>query len=151
MREEFGPGALSGVRLDTSEKLVDQSLQALAAREPHRKLNGVVPELVVNVREALDAEGFRDVGIFVSGGFTPAKIRRFEDAGVPVTGYGVGSSLLGHNRGEEDGLINGFDFTADIVRVDGRAESKVGREARPNPRLVPVDVARLEELDAARA
>ena len=130
---------------------MDRSLQPLAAREPGRRLNGVVPELVVAVRAALDADGFPDVGIFVSGGFTPAKIRRFEEAGVPVAGYGVGSSLLGHNRGEEDGLINGFDFTADIVRVDGRAESKVGREARPNARLVRVDAARLDQLDAERA
>ena len=151
MRDEFGPGALAGVRLDTSEKLVDRSLEPLAGSEPRRKLSGVVPELVVNVRAALDAEGFGDVGIWVSGGFTPAKIRRFEEAGVPVAGYGVGSSLLGHNRGEEDGLINGFDYTADIVAVDGRAESKVGRLARPNARLVTLDVEELERLDGARA
>ena len=139
MRAAFGDGALSGVRLDTSEKLVDRSLESLAARHPERRLNGVVPELVVNVRAALDAEGFESVGIWVSGGFTPTKIRLFERAGVPVAGYGVGSSLLGHNRGDVDGLISGFDFTADIVRVDDRDESKVGRGALPNPRLVRVD------------
>jgi len=149
MRDAFGPGALAGVRLDTSEKLVDRSLQALAAREPGRKLHGVVPELVLAVREALDAEGFSGVGIWVSGGFTPAKIRRFEEAGVPVDGYGVGSSLLGHNRGQADGLISGFDFTADIVEVDGRAESKVGRAARPNERLVRLDLALLARPDGA--
>lgn len=149
MRDAFGPGALAGVRLDTSEKLVDRSLQALAAREPGRKLHGVVPELVLAVREALDAEGFSEVGIWASGGFTPAKIRRFEEAGVPVDGYGVGSSLLGHNRGQADGLISGFDFTADIVEVDGRAESKVGRAARPNERLVRLDLALLARPDGA--
>ena len=144
MRAAFGDGALAGVRLDTSEKLVDASLQPLAASHPERKLNGVVPELVVEVRSALDAEGFGDVGIWVSGGFTPTKIRQFERAGVPVAGYGVGSSLLGHNRGDVDGLISGFDFTADIIRVDDRDESKVGRGARPNPRFVRVDPALLE-------
>jgi nicotinate phosphoribosyltransferase len=147
MRERFGPGSLAGVRLDTSEKLVDRSLQPMAEREPGRRLAGVVPELVTEVRRALDAEGFADVGIWVSGGFTPAKIRRFEDAGVAVAGYGVGSSLLGHNRGEPDGLINGFDYTADIVRVGDLEESKVGRAERPNPRLVPLDVGLLERLD----
>ncbi len=150
MRAEFGEGALRGVRLDTSEKLVDKSLQALAAQDPERRLNGVVAQLVTNVRNALDVEGFSDVGIWVSGGFTPTKIRRFEDAGVPVAGYGIGSSLLGHNRGEIDGLISGFDFTADIVRVDDRDESKVGREARPNPRLVRLDTRLLDDSEGGR-
>jgi len=145
MRAAFGEGALAGVRLDTSEKLVDISLKDLADGDPGRKLNGVVPELVINVRTALDAEGFSDVGLWVSGGFTPTKIRRFEEAGVPVAGYGVGSSLLGHNHGDVDGLISGFDFTADIIRVDDRDESKIGRSARPNPRFVRLDVEALSE------
>jgi hypothetical protein len=54
--------------------------------------------------------------------------------------YGVGSSLLGHNNGEADGLLNGFDFTADIVAIDGRAQSKTGRERRDNRRFITVDV-----------
>jgi nicotinate phosphoribosyltransferase len=56
------------------------------------------------------------------------KIRAFEQAGVPVDVYGVGSSLL---RGS-------YDFTGDIVRVEGRPVAKVGRRERPNPRLEPV-------------
>jgi nicotinate phosphoribosyltransferase len=69
------------------------------------------------------------VHIVVSGGFDAEKILRFEQEGAPVDAYGVGSSLLrGHN-----------DFTADIVRVDGRPCAKVGREERPNPRLSPVN------------
>jgi nicotinate phosphoribosyltransferase len=99
----------------------------------------VNPALVRVLRAALDAEGFGGVGVVVSGGFTPRKIRRFESEGVPVAAYGVGSSLLGHNRGEADGLLANFDFTADVVEVDGRAESKVGREMRPNGRLVRVE------------
>jgi nicotinate phosphoribosyltransferase len=36
-------------------------------------------------------------------------------------------------------LFNGqYDFTADIVRVNGRPQHKVGREERPNARLVLV-------------
>ena len=138
MRAEFGPGHLWAVRIDTSEKLVDASLAARAAAHPGERLHGVVPALVEAVRQALDAEGFGDVGIGVSGGFTPVKIARFEALGVPVAFYGVGSSLLGHNNGEADGLVTSFDFTADIVRVDGHDESKIGRGEKPNPMLVRV-------------
>ncbi|MEO9175655.1 MAG: quinolinate phosphoribosyl transferase, partial [Gaiellales bacterium] len=77
---------------------------------------------------ALDAEGFADVRIVVSGGFSVEKIRVFEAAGVPVDAYGVGSTLL---RGEND-------FTGDIVRVDGKPLAKAGRSELPNSRLVQV-------------
>jgi nicotinate phosphoribosyltransferase len=81
--------------------------------------------LVRKVRSALDDAGFGDVKIIASGGFTVEKIRSFEAAGVPVDGYGVGSSLI---RGEND-------FTADVVMSDGKPCAKVGRRLRPNPRL----------------
>ena len=139
MRREFGDGALSGVRVDTSERLVDRSLEGAGERYPGETLKGVSPPLVRLLRAALDAEGFGDVGIVVSGGFTPRRIHRFEEEKVPVSAYGVGSSLLGHNDGEADGLLANFDFTADIVEVEGRPESKVGRGLRVNPRLVRVE------------
>lgn len=138
MRAEFGDGVLSSVRVDTSERLVDRSLIGDPEVWGREKLTGVNPWLVRKMRAALDAEGFDYVGVVVSGGFTPARIRAFEEAGVPVAAYGVGSSLLGHNAGT-DGLLSGFDFTADVVEVDGRPESKVGRGFHPNPRLVRVD------------
>lgn len=138
MREEFGDGVLSSVRVDTSERLIDRSLIDDPEVWGKERLNGVNPWLVRKMRAALDAEGFDYVGIVVSGGFTPARIRAFEEAGVPVAAYGVGSSLLGHNPGH-GGLLSGFDFTADVVEVDGRPESKVGRDYRPNPRLVRLD------------
>jgi nicotinate phosphoribosyltransferase len=69
------------------------------------------------------------VKIVVSGGFTAEKIAAFEEAGVAVDAYGVGSSLV---RGSND-------FTADVVQVDGRPCAKVGREHRPNSRLERVD------------
>ena len=139
MRAEFGDAALTGVRVDTSERMVDRSLAGREAEHPGEALTGVNPPLVRRLRAALDAEGFAAVGVVVSGGFTPRKITRFEQEQVPVAAYGVGSSLLGHNGGEADGLLANFDFTADIVEVDGRAESKVGREYRPNERLVRVE------------
>jgi len=136
MRREFGDGVLSGVRVDTSERLIDRSLAEQEAKYAGEVLTGVNPPLVRILRSALDAEGFGSVGIVVSGGFTPRKIERFERERVPVAAYGVGSSLLGHNKGEADGLLANFDFTADIVELDGRPESKVGRGLRENGRLV---------------
>ena len=68
--------------------------------------------------------------------------------GVPALGktkavdiYGVGSSLLRNDK------RTNTDFTADVVRVkvDGvwRELAKVGRAARHNPELEPVDLAAL--------
>jgi nicotinate phosphoribosyltransferase len=117
---------LYGVRLDTSETLVDQSI---VPQMGSFKPTGVNPQLVWNVRRALDREGFQQVKIVVSGGFTVEKIRHFEEEGVPVDMYGVGSSLF---QGR-------YDFTADIVRVDGKPCAKVGRSVRANPRLERVE------------
>jgi nicotinate phosphoribosyltransferase len=135
VRAELGDGVLTGVRVDTSERLIDQSLIGDPEVWGRAKLTGVNAHLVRKMRTALDAEGFHYVGIVVSGGFTPEKIKSFEKEGVPVTAYGVGSSLLGHSRGD-NGLLTDFDFTADLVRVDGKEEGKVGRSFRENPRLV---------------
>ena len=144
MRAEFGDGALKAVRVDTSERLVDASLVGDPEVWGRARLTGVNPYLVRKLRAALDAEGFGYVGIVASGGFTPAKIRRFEAERVPVTAYGVGSSLLGH-ADASSGLLNDFDFTADLVRIDGRAEGKVGRTFRESARLVPLDWSRVPE------
>jgi nicotinate phosphoribosyltransferase len=120
----LGP-RLWGVRLDTSETLVDRSLwQELGDFKP----TGVNERLVRKVRDALDADGFEQVKIVVSGGFTVEKITAFEEQGVPVDAYGVGSSLI---RGSND-------FTADLVLTDGRPSAKVGRRFKPSLRLEPV-------------
>jgi nicotinate phosphoribosyltransferase len=113
---------LWGVRLDTSESLVDRSLwEEMGDFTP----TGVNPRLVWKVREALDAAGRTDVRIVASGGFDVDKIHAFESAGVPVDVYGVGSSLI---RGAND-------FTADIVVTDGAPSAKVGRRLAPSSRL----------------
>ncbi|MFN2461889.1 MAG: nicotinate phosphoribosyltransferase, partial [Candidatus Velthaea sp.] len=95
---------LWGVRLDTSGTLVDASI---VSQMGTFKPTGVIPQLVHNVRAALDAEGFPNVRIVASGGFNAAKIRQFEKEKVPVDAYAVGSAFFeGAGR---------FDFTADIV------------------------------------
>ena len=117
----LGP-KLWGVRLDTSNTLVDRSIQPMMGQFTPV---GVIPELVWNVRRGLDAEGFQDVKIVVSGGFNVAKIERFERLQVPVDLYAVGSSLFEGN----------FDYTADIVINNGTPTSKIGRKYNPNSRL----------------
>jgi nicotinate phosphoribosyltransferase len=113
---------LWGVRLDTSEALVDRSLwDEMGDFRP----TGVNERLVWKVRDALDERGYERLRIVASGGFTVAKIRYFEEKGVPVDAYGVGSSLI---RGSND-------FTGDIVLTDGKPSAKVGRRYRGNPRL----------------
>ena len=113
---------LWGLRLDTSENLVDRSLwEEMGDFRP----TGVNERLVWKVRGALDENGFERVKIVASGGFDAEKIRAFEERGVPVDSYGVGSALI---RGEND-------FTADIVLTDGLPAAKVGRRFRPSERL----------------
>ena len=124
---------LWGVRVDTSESLIDKAI----VREVERNggvagedIRGVTPRLIQVLRDALDAAGYGHVRIVASGGFDAEKIARFERLGVPVDVYGVGSALV-HG--------SGFDHTADIVRLDGRDVAKVGRGYRDNPRLHDVD------------
>src|SRR2546421_10160519 len=70
---------LWGVRVDTSETLVDRAVlreleekDGMAAGE----VRGVTPRLVALLREALDRQGYRHVRIVASGGFDAGKIRR---------------------------------------------------------------------------
>lgn len=114
---------LWGVRLDTSEKMVDHSITEDDMGD--KPITGVNPTLVHNVRAALDRNGGRHVKIIVSGGFTAERIRSFEFDRVPVDVYAVGSSLL---KGQ-------MDFTADVVKPI----AKKGRWARSDRRLSPVE------------
>ena len=112
---------LGGVRLDTSENMVDESL----ARK-NITAKGVCPELVYEVRHALDREGFKNVKIIVSGGFNVSRIRRFVKENVPCDAFGIGSNFF-HRR---------IDFTADIVMLNGKPLAKMGRSIRPNHNLI---------------
>jgi nicotinate phosphoribosyltransferase len=119
---------LWGVRLDTSGSLVDRSLwDELSTFDP----TGVNEQLVHNVRNALDREGFGAVKIIVSGGFAAEKIAAFERAGTPVDLYAVGSAFFAGG--------GTYDFTADVVAIERDGAwvpcHKVGRPERPNPRL----------------
>jgi nicotinate phosphoribosyltransferase len=144
-KEEAQKYKLFGVRPDTSANLRDVSVPPLGDR---RLDCGVNPRLVFLMREAIDREWqswplegedrrlaeqyCHDVKIVVTGGFTPTRIRQFEDLRVPADLYGVGSWLLSNS--DESGTNT--DYTADVVRVkiEGRFYdlAKVGRKACDN-------------------
>ena len=138
---------LNGVRLDTSKNTRDESL---GPDDPY----GVNPKLVRLVREALnnawqgwnvpshwvdEAQKYcRNVQIVVSGGFDRARIQEYEQTGVPVDAYGVGSRFF-----QNDSDTN-TDYTMDIVRVRLEGQwvdmAKVGRQPCDNPDLQPFDL-----------
>ena len=102
---------LRGVRLDTPSER-----------------GGVTVDLVKEVRARLDMAGFRHVEIFVSGGFSPDRIREFTEAEAPVDTFSVGSYISNASPN---------DFTADIHEVDGEPIAKRGRTpgVTESPRL----------------
>ena len=114
---------LWGVRFDTAENLRDKSVTPIG-----KESLGVCPELVWKARDAFDRAGFKNLKIVVSGGFDRDKVKLFEELGVPVDAYGIGSSFFRKR----------IDFTADVVKYEGRHCAKVGRKFRPNPRLKKV-------------
>lgn len=118
-------GRLWGVRLDTPEHTVDASIIPLMG---NFSPVGVNPTLVWAVRNALDAEGFGDIKILVSGGFSGERIQAFEEDGIPTDAYGVGAALFAGR----------VDFTADVVRVEEQPRARAGREMRANARLEKV-------------
>ncbi|AFK19598.1 nicotinate phosphoribosyltransferase [Haloferax mediterranei ATCC 33500] len=71
--------------------------------------------IVREVRWELDARGYEDVGIFVSGGLGPTELRNLRDV---VEGFGVGGYISNANP---------VDFALDIVEVDGEPAAKRGK------------------------
>ncbi|QKS72089.1 nicotinate phosphoribosyltransferase [Paenalkalicoccus suaedae] len=125
---EFGE-ELGGVRIDTSNNMIDAYFtrhpEVLGTFDPR----GVNPELLFALRRALDEEGFNHVKIVASGGFDAERIAKYEKIGAPVDMYGVGSSLLKIHIG----------FTGDNVMLNGKPQAKEGRKYRPNPRLQKIE------------
>jgi nicotinate phosphoribosyltransferase len=139
---------LYAVRPDTSGNMRDESIEPIG----DRKLDcGVNPRLVWKIRKAMDKAYKRwnletkyieiakkwceDVRIVATGGFDIQRIKQFEQLGVPVDIYGIGSSLLENSK---DSATNN-DYTADIVSVEIGGEwhpiAKTGRKACDNPNL----------------
>lgn len=113
---------LWGVWLGTPDHLVDKSIIPVMGTFPP---TGVPPELVWNVRNALDGEGLGDVRILVAGGLGAERIRSFDEQGVPVDAYGVGSTTF----------VARSAFAADVVKVNGVDMARAGRAVKGNPRM----------------
>ncbi|MEI7884219.1 MAG: nicotinate phosphoribosyltransferase [Clostridia bacterium] len=152
---------LFAVRPDTSKNMIDASIEPIYSVKND---SGVTPRLVYNIRECLDThwlvlvekygtglnEGSlqalenaaraycQEIKIVVTGGFNADRIRAFEEVGVPVDIYGVGSSLLENSSANN----TNNDFTADIVKVKIGASyyelAKVGRKSCENDHLQKV-------------
>ncbi|MCH8864567.1 MAG: nicotinate phosphoribosyltransferase [Chloroflexi bacterium] len=127
-------------RISLVDTFKDESEESLRVAEAlGEKLNSVrldtpgergrvTIDLVKEVRARLDLAGFKQVGIFVSGGFDPERITDFLESGAPVDSFGVGSYISGARP---------IDFTADLHEIAGRPIAKRGRipGITPNPKL----------------
>ncbi len=115
---------LAGVRLDTSQSLVDEGLRRAGSDE-----QGVTPALARLVRQALNEAGGQEVKIAASGGFTAEKVRTFEQAHAPVDVYAIGEAFF----------AGSVPFTSDVVGYWKENQfvscAKQGRSLRENPRL----------------
>ena len=107
--KEFGK-LLTAVRVDTSLAISDKMFK-------NNEEYGVTPNMIKNLRKALDEQGAMNVKIIASSGFNVDKIKLFESEFAPVDIYGVGASLLQIKN----------TFTADAVEINGKCISKVGR------------------------
>lgn len=112
---------LAGVRLDRASEL-----------------GGVTPELVAQVRAALNAAGATSAKIVISGGLSVERIKQFKAAGSAVDTFAVGSAIS---------AAKPIDFTADIHEIDGVPIGKRGRAMglTEAPRLREVDLAAWRE------
>ncbi len=146
--EEAAKYKLYAVRPDTSANMRDEAVEPIGDKALDC---GVNPRLIWKIRKTMDKayeawnvpEEYRelakkwceDVKIVATGGFNIKRINQFEQLGVPVDVYGIGSSLL--DNSSETGTNN--DYTGDIVRVEIGGEwfhiAKTGRKACDNPNL----------------
>jgi len=77
---------------------------------------GDFKEIVREVRWELNARGFKEVKIFVSGGIDEEALVELSEAG--VDGFGVGTSISNAHT---------IDFALDIVEIEGRMVAKRGK------------------------
>ncbi len=105
----------------------DEKFEAVKAAEIFRNLNAVrldtpgsrrgnFPAIIREVRWELDIRGYRNVGIFVSGGLDEKTIPELKAAG--ASGFGVGTSISNAPT---------VDFAMDIVEIDGKPTAKRGK------------------------
>lgn len=74
---------------ELADRLAEESIRIAAVRLD----SGDLAALAREVRGILDAAGHEDIGIFASGGLDEHEIARLLGDGVPIDGFGIGTSL----------------------------------------------------------
>ncbi len=77
---------------------------------------GRFEDIIREVRWELDIRGYKNIGIFISGGLDEDSVRRYREAG--ATGFGVGTSLSNAKT---------IDYAMDIVEIEGKPMAKKGK------------------------
>ena len=114
-------------RICLCDTYYDEKTEAVMAAETLKHLNAVrldtpssrrgdFRKIVEEVRWELDIRGFKNVGIFVSGGIDEAEIEELRDI---VSGFGVGTSVANAKC---------IDFALDIVEIEGEPCAKRGKK-----------------------
>jgi len=111
--DTFGDEKTETIRL--AEKL-KHKLDAVRVDTPGSR-RGNLSEIVREIREELDNRGFKNVGIFVSGGLDEFSLPELNPW---VNGYGIGTSLSNAPT---------INFSLDIVEIEGKLITKKGKIA----------------------
>jgi nicotinate phosphoribosyltransferase len=111
--DTFGDEKIETIKL--AQKL-KKKLTAVRVDTPGSR-RGDLSEIVREIREELDNRGFKDVGIFVSGGLDEHCLKELNPW---VKGYGIGTSLSNAST---------INFSLDIVEVEGKLITKKGKIA----------------------
>ena len=99
--------------LDVGNQMVDRVRRIMFGA-------GVSAASIINMRQILDKEGYKDALIVASSGFNPQKCHVMGAAGVPIDMVGTGSFL--------PATLTETYATADIISYGGISWVKVGRE-----------------------
>ncbi|MFW5973940.1 MAG: nicotinate phosphoribosyltransferase, partial [Natrialbaceae archaeon] len=121
--EAVGPDVPRVALCDTYSDEVDEAIRAVEAVEDLDSIRldttssrrGDFRRIVQEVRWELDARGYDDVGIFLSGGLDPERLRTLRDV---ADGFGVGGYVSNADP---------KDFALDIVTIDGEPVAKRGK------------------------
>ena len=121
--EAVGPDVPRVALCDTYSDEVEEAIRAVEAVDGLDSIRldttssrrGDFRRIVQEVRWELDARGYEDVGIFLSGGLDPETLRRLRDV---ADGFGVGGYVSNADP---------KDFALDIVAIDGEPVAKRGK------------------------
>jgi len=113
-------------RIMLSDTYCDEKTESLRAAEcgatavrldTPRSRRGNMRSIIEEVRWELDAHGYSDVKIFLSGGVTREEIIAYRDI---VDAFGVGGSIANAPV---------IDFALDIVEIEGQVKAKRGKRS----------------------